>query len=369
MNRLLIILAFCVCCSLGASAQGVLRWLQTEHDFGTFNEDLVRVECEMRAVNVGDSAVVIVNVNTTCGCTTSDYTRQPIAPGDTAVVRLTYLATGRVGAFEKSAFVFTNTAQRKMRLTITGNVLASENTLKSVYPEHIGALYMDSRIIPFGDVKKGSSKMAYIGAYNNSADTLQVQFSNVPKHVAMEAFPPQVPPFGLCTVSAFFNTFDTEEWGMLSDDITIITEPLKENSDVVSGAGKVTVVGTVNEDFTKWTNEQMQQAPIATLSDDTLDFGSISVQDAQVSQKVKITNTGSSVLQIRRVYSNVPKMLSIECSAQELQPGESAEIVFTVATAQIDDMYLNARVTVMTGDPIHPKQFLRLVGIVKKENK
>ncbi len=358
-----------MCCSLGVAAQGVLRWLDTEHDFGTFNEDLKRVECEMRAVNVGDSAVVIVNVNTTCGCTTSDYTREPIAPGDTAVVRLTYLATGRVGAFEKSAFVFTNTAQRKMRLKISGNVLASENTLKSVYPENIGALFMDSRIIPFGDVKKGSSKMAYIGAYNNSPDTLLVQFSGVPSHVAMEAFPPEVPPFGLCTISAFFNTYDTEEWGMLSNDVTIIAEPLREPSEVVSGAGKVSVIGTVNEDFTKWTNEQMQQAPIATLSEETLDFGNISLQDAEVEQKVKLTNTGSSVLPIRRIYSNVPKMLKIDCEAQELKPGESAEITFIVVTGQIEGMYLNARVTVMTGDPIHPKQYMRLVGIVKKENK
>ena len=351
-------------CSLAAAAQGAFRWLETEHDFGTFSEEQKRVSCKFRAVNEGDTTAVITNVITTCGCTSTQYTQTPVAPGDTAVVMLQYHATGAVGTFSKKAFVLTNTEERKVTLTIRGNVLASEATIRSVYPENVGALYIDSRTVPFGDVKKGASKMAYIGAYNNSSDTLRVAFGNAPAHVTVEAFPALVPPFSLCTISAFFNSFDCEEWGLVSDSIAITVTPSGKEQEAEQGI--IDVVGTINEDFDDWSAEQLSNAPIATLESDVVDMGTMAGSAERVSRTLRITNAGRSTLPIRRIYSTAPRLVSITCPVSELAAGESTEVTIDVDVTKIEGTYINESITLITGDPIHPKRTIRLVGLVDR---
>ena len=166
MKRLILSALLAVAGLATASAQGVLTWLETEHDFGTFNESDERVKCVLRAVNTGTEPVTILRVVPTCGCTTGDFTRTPVAVGDTATVTLTYHAVGRVGAFDKAVYVYTNGEQSKTILHIKGSVLAAPSTVKEMYPYQAGALCLDREIMTFGEVTHGSSKMSYIGAYN-----------------------------------------------------------------------------------------------------------------------------------------------------------------------------------------------------------
>ena len=363
MTRTLAISLMMMLCSLAAAAQGSFRWLETEHDFGTFSEEQKRVSCKFRAVNEGDTTAVITNVITTCGCTSTQYTQTPVAPGDTAVVMLQYHATGAVGTFSKKAFVLTNTEERKVTLTIRGNVLASEETIRVIYPENVGALYMDKRTVPFGEVKKGASKMAYIGAYNNSDDTIRVAFDHVPAHVTPEAFPAYVPPFSLCTISMFFNSFDCAEWGLVSDSIAISATPLHVNNPARS---TIDVMGTIVEDFDDWSAEQLSNAPIAKLETDMVDMGTIAGSAERVSRTMRITNAGRSTLPIRRIYSNAEHIIGIECSTDEVKPGKSAEVTISLDVARIDGGFVNEPITIMTGDPIHPIRTVRVVGILDR---
>ncbi|MGN0214163.1 MAG: DUF1573 domain-containing protein [Muribaculaceae bacterium] len=358
VRRLIIstLLAAACCATLGA--QGVLTWLESEHDFGVFNENEERVSCVMRAVNTGTEPVVIERVQTTCGCTTPQFTKTPIAVGDTATVKLTYNAIGRVGAFDKTAYVFTNTAQRKFTLRIKGSVLASAETINSIYPHQAGSLYLDRKIISFGEMTKGASKVGYIGAYNNSTDTLTVSFDNVPPFVEIEAFPLSVPPFGLCTISAFFNSFENTQWGLNSAEITLTAT---HGTDAKSAT--IDVVGTVNEDFSNLSMKQLEKAPIALLSDEVVDFGKFSRQMGTVRQQFTITNSGNSPLLIRRIYCPY-NYVGTEVDATKLKPGQSCTVSVAVNAAAIEGIYLNTRLTVITNDPSQPKREVRLSGIV-----
>ena len=100
MNRTCIALLMWLGCTLAAWSQGEVRWLEQQHDFGTIQEVDGKVSTTMRLVNTGDSALVITRVQSTCGCTATDYTRQLIVPGDTGMVTLTYSPVGRPGEFD-----------------------------------------------------------------------------------------------------------------------------------------------------------------------------------------------------------------------------------------------------------------------------
>ena len=69
-----------------AQAAPEATWLTKSHDFGAFDEDMGKVSCDFKVVNTGDEPLMILAARATCGCTVPAYTRDPIAPGDTATI-------------------------------------------------------------------------------------------------------------------------------------------------------------------------------------------------------------------------------------------------------------------------------------------
>jgi Protein of unknown function (DUF1573) len=74
--------------------------------------------------NTSSKAVVITNVQGSCGCTATDYTKESIAPGKTATIKATYNAAN-IGAFTKTVTVTTSAETTPKVLTFKGNVIAS----------------------------------------------------------------------------------------------------------------------------------------------------------------------------------------------------------------------------------------------------
>jgi hypothetical protein len=74
--------------------------------------------------NTGKTAVIITNVQGSCGCTATDYTKTPIAPGKSGTVTATYNAAN-AGAFTKTVSVTTNAETAVKVLTIKGTVVAA----------------------------------------------------------------------------------------------------------------------------------------------------------------------------------------------------------------------------------------------------
>lgn len=78
------------------------------HDFGTLQEgDPAVVEFTFK--NTGKEPLIVQNVHPSCGCTTPYWSKDPVAPGKSGVIKASYGTKGRVGAFNKSITV-TSTA-------------------------------------------------------------------------------------------------------------------------------------------------------------------------------------------------------------------------------------------------------------------
>ena len=166
------------------------------------------------------------------------------------------------------------------------------------------------------------------------------------------------------TISAFFNSFDCEEWGLVSDSIAITVTPSGKEQEAEQGI--IDVVGTINEDFDDWSAEQLSNAPIAAVEFDAVDMGTMAGSAERVSRTLRITNAGRSALPIRRIYSTAPRLVSIACPVSELAAGESTEVTIDVDVTKIEGTFINESITLITGDPIHPKRTIRLVGLVDR---
>ncbi|TDX12270.1 DUF1573 domain-containing protein [Flavobacterium sp. S87F.05.LMB.W.Kidney.N] len=72
--------------------------------------------------NTGKTAVVITNVKGSCGCTATDYTKEPIQVGKSGKVTATYNAANK-GAFTKTVTVTTSAETAPKILTLKGTVI------------------------------------------------------------------------------------------------------------------------------------------------------------------------------------------------------------------------------------------------------
>jgi hypothetical protein len=72
--------------------------------------------------NTSGKTVVITKVQGSCGCTATDYTKEPIAPGKSANVKATYNAANK-GAFTKTVTVTTSADETPKVLTFKGTVI------------------------------------------------------------------------------------------------------------------------------------------------------------------------------------------------------------------------------------------------------
>jgi len=105
--------------------QPVLNFKSENHDFGKIKEG-VQATHEFEFVNTGKSALIISNVAASCGCTTPDWTREPIAPGKTGKIKAVYNSQGRPGQFTKQVTVTSNASEPTKVLTISGLVEKEE---------------------------------------------------------------------------------------------------------------------------------------------------------------------------------------------------------------------------------------------------
>ncbi|NLO67670.1 MAG: DUF1573 domain-containing protein [Bacteroidales bacterium] len=95
-------------------------WDQTTYDFGKEVEHRKPVTATYTLTNNGEVPVTISAVYASCGCTAPSYTKEPIKPGETGTVSLTFDAKVS-GVFSKSANVRLNDGQR-YSLIIKGEV-------------------------------------------------------------------------------------------------------------------------------------------------------------------------------------------------------------------------------------------------------
>ena len=93
------------------TTEDVLNLIETEHDFSTIPQGKP-VYYSFDIVNTGKTALKLDDVHASCGCTTPEWSREAIAPGATAKIRVGYNAAAE-GIFEKSITINYNSNQTK----------------------------------------------------------------------------------------------------------------------------------------------------------------------------------------------------------------------------------------------------------------
>ena len=352
---------------MSVAAQPEATWLDRQHDFGVFLEENGKAACKMRLVNTGNEPLLIVKAQAGCGCTAIDYPSEPIQPGDTANVSITYNPSGRPGQFTKQAIIFTNTVTKRTILEISGNVIPTTATLDKQYPLQAGSLRISQGNIPFGELEKGKNKTLFLSAYNASTDTLLISVTGDKPHLHPAVVPDTVPPAKVAALTVHYQSGHAPLWGLNVDTLALSCEPLRQPSGAKAGTAAINVMAQVIEDFSGLTEKELLDAPVVAVDcGDSLDFGTIPAGET-MTRTFSITNKGKAPLAIRRLWVPEGEGITVSAKRTEVKRGKSATVTVTVKTAQLQGEMLNVPLTLLCNDPDAPQKHIRLVGIIDKK--
>ena len=82
-----------------------------------------QVEVSWRYKNTGSQPLVISKIKSSCGCTTTEPPKEPIAPGAEGIIKATFNSNGRIGTNHRQVEVEANTQPSFTALSFNVEVL------------------------------------------------------------------------------------------------------------------------------------------------------------------------------------------------------------------------------------------------------
>ena len=107
--------------AVSAQNAPVMSFESTTVDYGEIERGAERLRT-VSFTNTGDSPLVIKNARGSCGCTVPDWPKDPIMPGETSELSISY-DTNRLGNINRTIRVTTNEGSDPHVLLIRGKVV------------------------------------------------------------------------------------------------------------------------------------------------------------------------------------------------------------------------------------------------------
>lgn len=98
-----------------------IQFKTTEFEFGTIPEG-PQAKHEFEFTNTGKEPLTVTSCQASCGCTVPQCPRDPILPGQTGKITAIYNTQGRVGPFNKSITIMSNSEGMPVIVYIKGVV-------------------------------------------------------------------------------------------------------------------------------------------------------------------------------------------------------------------------------------------------------
>ena len=99
----------------------VIQFEKTEFDFGKILQGEV-VSYTFHFTNTGNAPLIISGIDKSCGCTTGDFPRHPVNPGEGGEIKITYDSKGHFGFQSRTVVVNANTVPSQTTLRVKAEV-------------------------------------------------------------------------------------------------------------------------------------------------------------------------------------------------------------------------------------------------------
>lgn len=316
------------------------------------NGGLVRTSFSFK--NISKGPIKISKVSTGCGCTSSNWPKDEIAPGATKAISVTFDPKDRPGIFEKNIdVVLANNTH--IPLTITGTVVPAEkgSLPREIFPAFSGNLWFEAPKIPSGYIYNDTSIVVKTKVYNPTKRPITIDWdrSTFPAFIRPKLKGKQmVPAKDSAQIAVIYDGRKRKDWGYMEDKFTLAT------NDTDTPRKDVTILIYLHERL-----NESAAGPSLQLSGNTHDFGK-TTQGSTKRGMITFTNTGHKPLFIRKIFCSAEN-LSFKIPQEGIAPKGTAsiEVNFKAApslgTGPVSQLFV-----ILSNDPRNRSQLYRITA-------
>lgn len=277
---------------------GGIRVDKTVHDFGDILISDGPVACTFTITNTGTKPVAIYSVATSCGCTDVKWTREPIAPGKTGTISVTYANEDGAYPFEKSVTAYFSSLKQPVVLRLKGVTRAKKLSLSETYPVKAGQVGFREAETKVGNLRQGQQKSGEATFANLGTGNATVSFTNVSPGLKLSVSPNPVGA-GKTSKLTYTVTADRSRWGKNTYCATV-------SVNGKSTGRRLSFWAVTAENFASWTDQQKKDAALPDFT--TSSFAMNTFKPGQQFDAVfEFTNEGKSDFRIYKIDSDWAK--------------------------------------------------------------
>ncbi len=358
MKRYLVLIYLIICALATPSAfSQQLSFESTSFNFGTIAEAGGDVSHAFKYKNESEKPIVIITSQTSCGCTTPEYTRRPITPGQSGEVKITYDPMYRPGRFAKEVKIITSASNTPLVLTILGDVTEREKSVEEEYPFEMGSgLRIGSNYYALSQVEQGAVKEAQVSYINTSDKTISLAVREVTKsgYLYIKA-PKSIAPGEKGSFAVGYSLkSDKPYYGSLADTFQVVVNDNPARYEVkISGHA-----------VDKFNVSEFNGSASAVINKRFLKFASLKHGSTSEKMNFTIQNSGIKPMHIRSVELHKGVHTSLKAT-EVIAPGQSLTVDVWVSTKGYDYGAFSSYVTLTVDDAVQPIQRVRVTGIIE----
>ncbi len=331
-----------------------VRFKNKIHDFGRINIDIQYARTSFVFYNIGDKPLRITNCVASCGCTTPDWSRDSVMPGDSGFVDVRYETINHPGTFRKTITVYTNSDSTPfVHLDILGDVYRETVQATNQAPDY-GRVYFSIPTIEFKPLYDNGPDTMQVRLINGSLFSTEFQpIPNIPPYCKIIGYPRSLEPNENALISVILDGKMMKSYGFGAFEL-----PVNSSSPVNPNIG-LYVAYTRMQYFPKMNAKQLAKAPKLKLNieGEKINFGGHSSGDV-LDTTLLFTNTGKTELIIHEIYPEC-SCIRVNFPKSKLMPGESMKVHFSFDTVMKDGATTQS-VWIVCNDPTKPERFLYL---------
>jgi len=327
------------------------------HDFGDFTIQDGPKTHTFVFTNKWDKPVIIQSVISSCGCAAPDWTREPVNPGATGNITVTFNNNLGPYPFEKSLSVYLAGFPRPYVLRIRGVVHPKKVSVEQTHPVVMGPVRLRKKDLELGQIRQGMGKTDSVEIINTGKKPVFLKATSDHPNLTIQI------PFGRLDPGEkglIYYNVDTRKqkiWGDATFHARLIINGKEDPRHVL------TVKAAIKMNPDELSQAEKAKAPIPQMNKSAVDFSVVAAGSA-ITENFILFNKGKTPLIIYAIDTSHPE---IEVTMnRQVAPGAETPIRVVIpgqATKEPDEVIYTISLT--TNAPSRPTVNLLVYGHIK----
>lgn len=325
---------------------------EREFNFGELKESMKFATHRFRFRNLTDRAVLVNKVESSCGCTSPTWSQDSIQPGEFGFVDARYETTNRIGKFDKTLTVYTNSPVSPIQfLAIKGVVVKPKPIPNNFKIPNMGRLDFERVNVSFEPLYDNNTTTQEIRVINSSDYTsyLNVMVPHrLPKYATVEV-PKSLEPGEVGKIKITLDGKTAPGYGYGEFELAI------QSNNRGTPMASLRVSYQRKQFFPEMSKRQLKRAQKLEIKEGSIDFGK-QRSGGFLNGSFSLKNTGKKPLIIHQMNPDCP-CIRLEYNNATLEAGETKALDFRFDTVTKTGKK-SIGIRIVSNDPRNPEQYI-----------